>query len=488
MSYGELSNTQETMVLPMLQMKNIRGKPYILVSSKGIVNGLSNIPNDGADFGPDTTEGATAPGQYGGTYTETSGVQEAVNSSPNSIDGYPAGFIRLSSGIFNIKSNIQLYGCSLIGNGAGSTYYGFGGGTFLYAVGSSMTAVLEIGTVNSQTVYQGNMIKNMAIGTPPSVTATSSTIDAIDNWSGEESRYENLTISKMNRAIALLNGNYASDHYTGTGQPNVNIVPYGVKVYSLRIEACNYGIYDTTWGGNFFTDIYCERTVDTSYTISTTFESDLLINIYDQVNTGGLSLVHTGSNFLLISNAQFVGTVILGGTNGGSVNGMEFNASVNLEVSGTNYIMNGLKFYAGTILEQSGATANIYASPKWTASHTAPTINSGSLIIGVLNPATDLPSASISANPPVSGTAYQNTNPYDIEIDLPVYATTSGTAGYVTIAKGSTSTPTAIGNQFVSGSTSSTSVDIIRLRVPANWYYEFTASGVTLGTASVFAE
>ena len=73
-------------------------------------------------------------------------------------------------------------------------------------------------------------------------------------------------------------------------------------------------------------------------------------------------------------------------------------------------------------------------------------------------------------------------------IFLPVYATTAGTAGYVTVAKGATSTPTAIGNQFVSGSTSSTSTDIIKLRVPAGWYYEFTASGVTFGTASVFAE
>ena len=98
-------------------------------------------------------------------------------------------------------------------------------------------------------------------------------------------------------------------------------------------------------------------------------------------------------------------------------------------------------------------------------------------------------SPAISANPPVSATVYQNTLPYDIEIDLPVYATTSGTAGYVTIAKGSSSSSlTTIGNQFVNGSTSSTSVDIIRLRVPAGWYYEFTASGVTFGTASVFAD
>ena len=98
------------------------------------------------------------------------------------------------------------------------------------------------------------------------------------------------------------------------------------------------------------------------------------------------------------------------------------------------------------------------------------------------------PTPTLSANPPVSGTVYQNTNNFDIEIDLPVYATTSGTAGYVTVAKGSSSTPTSIGNQFVNGSTSSTSTDIIRLRVPAGWYYEFTASGVTLGTASVFPD
>ena len=94
----------------------------------------------------------------------------------------------------------------------------------------------------------------------------------------------------------------------------------------------------------------------------------------------------------------------------------------------------------------------------------------------------------VITNPPVSGTIYQNTNSYDIEIDLPVYATTSGTAGYVTLAKGSSSTPTSIGNQYVNGATSSTSVDIIKLKVPAGWYYEFSTSGVTFGTASVFAD
>ena len=50
------------------------------VTSKGIINGLSVLPNDGkGGFGPDTTKGATAPGQYGSPYSETIGNQEAIN-------------------------------------------------------------------------------------------------------------------------------------------------------------------------------------------------------------------------------------------------------------------------------------------------------------------------------------------------------------------------------------------------------------------------
>ena len=50
-------------------------KGYITVSAKGIANGLSNEPNDGADFGPDTYN----PNYTGSgiPYTQTSGIQEA---------------------------------------------------------------------------------------------------------------------------------------------------------------------------------------------------------------------------------------------------------------------------------------------------------------------------------------------------------------------------------------------------------------------------
>ena len=99
-----------------------------------------------------------------------------------------------------------------------------------------------------------------------------------------------------------------------------------------------------------------------------------------------------------------------------------------------------------------------------------------------------LPVAALSTNPPVSGTVYQNTNPYDIEIDLPVYATTAGTAGSIQILKGPTSTPVAIATEYVNGATSATAVHLVKVRIPAGWYYEFIATSVTIGTAVLFED
>ena len=116
MDSGSISDTQRTMVLPLLQETNIRGKPYITVSAKGIVNGTSRYPNDGADFGPDTTLGATALGQYGSPYTLTTGIQEAVTYSITTAFHSPAAFgayyvpmdVVIAPGTYNVNENIVL--------------------------------------------------------------------------------------------------------------------------------------------------------------------------------------------------------------------------------------------------------------------------------------------------------------------------------------------------------------------------------------------
>ncbi|MEM3862214.1 MAG: hypothetical protein QW203_07025 [Thermoplasmatales archaeon] len=104
--------------IPSPEWSVLKGKPYVTVSAKGISNGLSNIPNDGADFGPDTLLGASSPNQYGPPYTQTSGIQEALDASANLNGGF--ALIRLLNGTFNTNTSIilrtQSYkGVSIIG-------------------------------------------------------------------------------------------------------------------------------------------------------------------------------------------------------------------------------------------------------------------------------------------------------------------------------------------------------------------------------------
>ena len=89
-----------------------RGKPYITVSPRGISNGLSDTLNDGADFGPDTLLGATSPSQYGPPFSNTSGIQEAIDY----VTTLGGGKVYLKRGTYNVNttvvvpSNIELAG------------------------------------------------------------------------------------------------------------------------------------------------------------------------------------------------------------------------------------------------------------------------------------------------------------------------------------------------------------------------------------------
>jgi len=129
---------------PPVTESGIKGKPYITVSARGIANGLSDIPNDGADFGPDTTLNATNPSQIGAPYTQTTGIQEAWNyafatATTNYPEenvvlpgGKPNGYwmkpILLLDGIFIVNQKVflspavKIVNPKMIGSGMMSTY------------------------------------------------------------------------------------------------------------------------------------------------------------------------------------------------------------------------------------------------------------------------------------------------------------------------------------------------------------------------------
>ena len=99
----------------------IQTKPYITVSAKGISNGLSNTFNDGADFGPDTLLNATAPNQYGPPYSNTYGIQEAVNY----VATKGGGVVLLKQGTYTWVANAPYVavkpGVTIMGEGIGAT-------------------------------------------------------------------------------------------------------------------------------------------------------------------------------------------------------------------------------------------------------------------------------------------------------------------------------------------------------------------------------
>lgn len=90
--------------------------------------------------------------------------------------------------------------------------------------------------------------------------------------------------------------------------------------------------------------------------------------------------------------------------------------------------------------------------------------------------------------PLASGTVYQNMSGVAITIYQPAYATTSGTAGSVAAALGSTDTPSTLYTDLIDGSTTSSIPRTLTLRVPPGWYYAFTTSGATLANAQIQGE
>ena len=448
--------------------------PEIVVSAKGVANGLSEKYNDGYDFGPDSYDPnstASIP------YTDTSGTAEAVS--------YAMGFVTSTSSlvpdIFLKDQNYVVTGTFDIP--VPSAQNGFG----LKIYGSSDTTTI---TLNYNGGYFINAINgslyDISLENIRWVIGAGYSADGLLYADNSNSTNGLTYFSRVSLHNVNFGGTASGATETGNGiyVYNANFVEmYGCDNGASGINSWNFTSSSRSSGSNnvflansngYYQGSHLRTFVSTGGHVFQPIVSDVdLLAVFGAYNFAGIL-------------AGDVGTIVLDGVSCG-YNPFQTTSAVSVTVN--QMIINGL-VYAWDIIKSTTNPSfiNLYSG-------SSVTINNFQLNgITSTNPSyqiVDIPynSPTISANPPASGTAYQNTNPYAIEIDLPVYATTSGTAGYVTIAKGSSSTSlTTIGNQFVNGSTSSTSVDIIRLRVPAGWYYEFTASGVTFGTASVFAD
>ena len=464
-------NTEVITQVQTATWTQLQGKPNIEVSSKGIVNGLSNIPNDGVDFGPDTTSGATALGQYGGTYTETTGIQEAVN--------YISTFYQVTLG--STMPVLHLLN---------QHYY--------LSTDVVFPAVVKAQITTWSIVGEGRFNTDITLDSGCEYGLNFSGLQPYEG-SGANITLQGLTIRVVGSSItshvnAQLPSGSGNNEFSAYDIQIAGSSTYGIAISNVQLVTCD--LFDNadilssagwmTFGGvietitllrqSAFSAIFVNCTSLNYFRFNSIF-SDVAIIFNDPVQTVEIEGEnHNQITYQGAANVKFIR--------------LRNYTYINASVSSPFYVNTGYQ----PIVEVDGFYYNIPSGTvpfyELGSGGVNPVMSSVKNVFNIGTGTITMPPTSITlpANPPISGTVYQNTNPYDIEIDLPVYATTAGTAGYVTVAKGSTSTPTAIGNQFVNGSTSSTSVDIIRLRVPAGWYYEFTASGVTFGTASVFAD
>ena len=461
------------------------------VTSKGIINGLSVLPNDGTGwFGPDTTEGATSRGQYGAPYTATSGIQEAINY----IASNNGGKIILTSGTYDL-SNAPLTTSNAISpgvvyNGSIITLPALGGVTaqliiieiegeteaitFYNQSGSNATPPTPSGTIIYVSVSSASEYEAI-VGTPADADGTSvwNTVFIVKNLTLRQPA-DNTTLTGINAGTiaGLVTENVNLDVNSETVNPNSNPV-FGLVFplvnlangasFAIRTSIEGYAVgveanEETTLIQSFIQ--YC----NTGITVGNNYHAVVLDRVLIQGCQSYISSNSTGA-------AAIIGRSILIQTFGsGSWEIQHLIYDPDNDLSGT-LEMNIVEAGTGDVLLSS-----------------LPSLGGYNLNIKQVNNTITPPTASITANPPVSGTAYQNTNRFDIRLRIPVTYSPTSTAA-ATLATGTSSTSTVTTSTKVSYPAGITTgiIDTYEMVVKAGQYFELVVTNATIGTVEVQA-
>ena len=459
----------------------LQGKPYILVSSKGIVNGLSNIPNDGADFGPDTTLGATAPGQYGGTYTETSGIQESHNYIPSGHE------IRMCEGNYKCTQTI-IISKNIVFSGVPSGTYG---------LGPMSTATDEVSLFPVNIISGGNQATvslNFSGGTSTaSVDGFVYFYGITFTGSGNKTYTSEVAIAPSSTANQNINVQFNNSritlYYTCVivGSSSNNIYVEFASTHSL-FDSYLYNALTCNYGELYLLYDHINNAAATSNYVSG--GSGILVDDTFQKGMVDSCIVESIGDCLhfLGSKGHFE---IIGGHWYNNLNGYVFHISGD---SGEILYIGMLSIYAGandSFYFDSGSAVNnitvntVYMGGSGSIAFTSTTtIGSNFRFLNVYPTSKITPT--LATNPPVSGTAYQNTNPYDIRLKIPVtYSPTSSAAA--TLATGTSSSSTVTTSTKVSYPAGITTgiINTYEMVVPAGQYFELVVTNATIGTVEV---
>ena len=469
---------------PYTTWGQILGAPYITVSSKGIANGLSVYKNDGAIFGPDTLG------------TETSGITEAC-----SYAGSSGSSVELLSGKFAINATITISnGITIHGQGV------FSYPTFnQYPPGDTSSAPY---------IYpSGTVIVNNTTGDAIDITAS----------------YESVNLDGFGILMTQAGGTGIKcsppDPATQIGMVYSH---WGtVIVYNEVGDGSNYAFWFDNFGNNTFDNLQSEgmlmmhiNSLSDADTGNSTFT--FVFGQPPSANTdNALKIESTGTNDQITDYIHFVYLQIQVGNPthhsiyiGTNVYFVKISFT-DLETSGTSSLVlnnNGILYieylsaYNGGTFENSGnlrintaafgAEGSVFNNtsllfiPHGLGTGSTTINNTGYAKIGV-DPRYysfgNLPQASIPTNPPVSGNTYDNNNPYDIRLKIPVtYNPTTTEAA--TLATGIVPTgDTMVTSTKVSIPAGITAGQILtyEMIVPTGYSFQLVATNATIGTVEV---
>ena len=466
-----------------------------VVTPKGIVNGLSVLPNDGQDWGPDTTKGATAPGQYGAPYTTTTGVQEGINKATSS--GYS---VELLSGQFAISSTITISkGVTIHGQGVFSyrtfNQYPLGNTsadpliyeTSTVIVNNTTSDAIDI-TVNYEAVNLDNFVILMkqaggtGIKCSPSDTTTQvgmvyshwgtviaySEVSAGSNYAFWFDNCGNNTFDNLQSDnMLIMHVNSISSASTGNstfifvfGQP-----PSTNTDNALKIEA-------TSSNGNLTNLIYFEHI---EMNVGNPTHHSIYLGTNVQYIIVSFLFVGTSTTSSLVLNNAGILYINYINNNGGTfsnsgnltINTVNISAAATFDNSYILFIYKGLG-NGGTVTISNTNYAKIGIDPRYYSY-------------------SYLPQATISTNPPASDTSYSNNMPYDIRLKIPVTynptSTEAATLATGTVINGGTmATSTKV--SIPAGATAG-QILTYEMIVPTGYAFKLIATNATIGTVEV---
>ncbi|MEM3862269.1 MAG: hypothetical protein QW203_07300 [Thermoplasmatales archaeon] len=375
--------------------ETLKGKPYITVSGKGISNGLSNIPNDGADFGPDTP-GTTSDGlQEAWNYAVSVGV---FNPYVGAAGAYEIPVIRIVSDItisapVTFSGNGKMIADPIIeGNSSMSPY-------IFCAVNNAYTITYDPNSFNYVNFRIQNVQPVVPKGYSPSGFVNIDFTGSPNTYTCTFESY-NIDISNSGWMIAPLYLNYFFqifmynyETYGGSGTYPSGYF-YGAGIYFMG------GVFN---GAAYFTgptDNYNMLSI-----INVIFESIIVEHMDNVVIIGNF----TAFTYIYLNSDIGAITVIGGGIIGSNPN----IPLVNVLTSGDTWTVGSLvvKGYLVGYHGGTGISPYSFVGPGITVLNTdiTPVVGSGITVnYPLIVPTT--PSV------PASGTAQQNTNPYPVNV------------------------------------------------------------------------